>query len=175
MIKLYVISFVKKKTDVVSFLRVGNVSSPTQSTGKANGVHFFVYIKKSPCSASSKGASPRAAVITARLVARQPSDLGQVTAQRCLLCQLVLAAEQATPPCNILEHQPFARLPAPWARRWAGPAGRLWFRLGSWTCLRPACTQREVSASASGLTVGGQRGPLGHVPAIPRASLGLVT
>lgn len=172
MIKLYVISFVKKKTEVVSFLRVGNVSSPTQSPGKANGVHFFVYIKKSRCSASSKGASPRAAVITARLV-----DLGQVTAQRCLLCQLVLAAEQATPPCNILEHQPFARLPAPWARRWAGPAGpgRLWFRLGSWTCLRPACTRREVSASASGLTVGEQRGPLGHVPAIPRASLGLVT
>lgn len=173
MIKLHVISFVKKKTDVVSFLRVGNVSSsPTQSPGKANGVHFFVCIKKSRRSASSKGASPRAAVITARLV-----DLGQVTAQRCLLCQLVLAAEQATPPCNILEHQPFARLPAPWARRWAGPAGpgRLWFRLGSWTCLRPACTQREVSASASGLTVGGQRGPLGHVPAIPRASLGLVT
>lgn len=171
MIKLYVISFVKKKTDVVSFLRVGNVSSsPTQSPGKANGVHFFVCIKKSRRSASSKGASPRAAVITARLV-----DLGQVTAQRCLLCQLVLAAEQATPPCNILEHQPFARLPAPWARRWAGPAGRLWFRLGSWTCLRPACTRREVSASASGLTVGGQRGPLGHVPAIPRASLGLVT
>lgn len=171
MIKLYVISFVKKKTEVVSFLRVGNVSSsPTQSPGKANGMHFFVCIKKSRRSASSKGASPRAAVITARLV-----DLGQVTAQRCLLCQLVLAAEQATPPCNILEHQPFARLPAPWARRWAGPAGRLWFRLGSWTCLRPACTQREVSASASGLTVGGQRGPLGHVPAIPRASLGLVT
>lgn len=127
MIKLYVISFVKKKTEVVSFLRVGNVSSsPTQSPGKANGVHFFVCIKKSRRSASSKGASPRAAVITARLV-----DLGQVTAQRCLLCQLVLAAEQATPPCNILEHQPFARLPAPWARRWAGPAGRLWFRLGS--------------------------------------------
>lgn len=173
MIKLYVISFVKKKTEVVSFLHVGNVSSsPTQSPGKANGVHFFVCSKKSRCSASSKGASPRAAVITARLV-----DLGQVTAQRCLLCQLVLAAEQATSPCNILEHQPFARLPAPWARRWAGPAGpgRLWFRLGSWTCLRPACTQREVSASASGLTVGGQRGPLGHVPAIPRASLGLVT
>lgn len=170
MIKLYVISFVKKKTDVVSFLRVGNVSSPTQSPGKANGVHFFVRIKKSRRSASSKGASPRAAMITARLV-----DLGQVMAQRCLLCQLVLAAEQATPPCNILEHQPFARLPAPWARRWAGPAGRLWFRLGSWTCLRPACTRREVSASASGLTVGGQRGPLGHIPAIPRASLGLVT
>lgn len=171
MIKLHVISFVKKKTDVVSFLRVGNVSlSPTQSPGKANSVHFFVCIKKSRRSASSKGASPRAAMITARLV-----DLGQVTAQRCLLCQLVLAAEQATPPCNILEHQPFARLPAPWARRWAGPAGRLWFRLGSWTCLRPACTRREVSASASGLTVGGQRGPLGHVPAIPRASLGLGT
>lgn len=171
MIKLYVISFVKKKTEVVSFLRVGDVSSsPTRSTGKANGVNFFVCIKKSRCSASSKGASPWAAMITARLI-----DLGQVTAQQCLLCQLVLAAEQATPPRNILEHQPFARLPAPWARRWAGPAGRLWFRLGSWTCLRPACTRREVSASASGLTVGGQRGPLGHVSAIPRASLGLVT
>lgn len=76
--------------EIVSFLDVGNVSSsPTQSTEKANDMYFFVYIKK--YSVSTKGVSPQAAIITERFIAHQPSDLGQVTTQRYILCQLVSA------------------------------------------------------------------------------------